>query len=235
MNQAATDRAEIQALTFDLFGTVLDLAGSLTPVIDDFLQARGLTLAAETFWSQWRARQRIEQYQDTIMMSGHSGYLETARRALVYTLQWNQVTTTADEVDALMGAWMNLSPFAEVGEALERLGQRYRLVVLSNGNRHFLDHLVENRIAAEFDDVISVDVMGAFKPHPSVYRQAARILDLEVQHCLMVSANSFDVLGARTCGYQAAFVNRQQVPYEDSPLIPDITVDDFAGLAAALL
>jgi len=80
-----------------------------------------------------------------------------------------------------------------------------------------------------------VDVMGAFKPHPSVYRRTARILDLEVGQCLMVSANSFDVLGARTCGFRAAFVNRLQVPYEDSPLVPDITVDDFVGLSDALL
>ena len=235
MNSVDIDLNEIQALTFDVFGTVLDLAGSLTPFIAEFLQPRKTDLSADQCWSQWRARQRIEQYQDTIMMLGHSGYLETARRALVYTLQSNHIEATTTEVDQLMEAWMKLSPFPEVTEALERLGQRYRLVVLSNGNRYFLDHLVENRIKATFDEVVSVDVMGAFKPHPSVYRRTARILDLDVQQCLMVSANSFDVLGAKTCGLRAAFVNRLQVPYEDSPLVPDITVDDFNGLAAALL
>lgn len=235
MNSADVDLTEIQALTFDVFGTVLDLAGSLTPAIAEFLQGRETGLSADQCWNQWRARQRIEQYQDTIMMLGHSGYLETARRALVYTLQWNQIETTAREIDQLMEAWMDLSPFPEVAQAMERLGQRYRLVVLSNGNRHFLDHLVENRIGVTFDEVISVDVMGAFKPHPSVYRRTARILDLDLQQCLMVSANSFDVLGARTCGLHAAFVNRQQVPYEDSPLLPDVTVNDFTELADALL
>jgi 2-haloacid dehalogenase len=229
------DLAGIQALTFDVFGTVLDLAGSLTPAIGEFLQSRGMELPADRFWAQWRGRQRIEQYQDTIMMLGHSGYLETARRALVHTLQTNQLAVTSGEVDALMEAWMNLVPFPEVAAAMQRLGERYQLVVLSNGNRHFLDHLVENQIGAKFDEIISVDVMGAFKPHPSVYRRTARILDLEVGQCLMVSANSFDVLGARACGFRAAFVNRLQVPYEDSPLVPDITVDDFVGLADALL
>ena len=229
------DLAGIQALTFDVFGTVLDLAGSLTPAIGEFLQSRDVELPADCFWAQWRGRQRIEQYQDTIMMLGHSGYLETARRALVHTLQANHVTTTPGEIDSLMEAWMNLVPFPEVADAMQRLGERYQLVVLSNGNRHFLDHLVENQIGVKFDEIISVDVMGTFKPHPSVYRRTARILDLEVGQCLMVSANSFDVLGAKTCGFRAAFVNRLQVPYEDSPLVPDITVDDFVGLAAALL
>lgn len=235
MNSVDLDLSEIEALTFDVFGTVLDLAGSLTPFIAEFLASRDAQMSAEQCWSQWRARQRIEQYQDTLMMLGHSGYLETARRALVHTLRSNQIETRPAEVDQLMDAWMHLSPFPEVSEAMGRLGERYRLVVLSNGNRFFLDHLVQKRIDATFDEVVSVDVMGAFKPHPSVYRRTARILNLEVQQCLMVSANSFDVLGARTCGLRAAFVNRLQVPYEDSPLVPDITVDDFTGLAEALL
>ena len=42
-------------------------------------------------------------------------------------------------------------------------------------------------------------------------------------------------MGARTCGFRAAFVNRLALPYEDSPYRPDVTVDDFTGLADALL
>ncbi|MCH8922583.1 MAG: haloacid dehalogenase type II [Planctomycetes bacterium] len=227
--------ASVEALTFDLFGTVLDLGGSLRGPIDKLLRSKGAATSAEAFWAQWRARQRIEQYQDTIVMLGHSGYLETARRALVYTLGLNHVEFDGAAVDRLMSAWQQLSPFPEVAAALQRLQERYRLVALSNGNRPFLDHLVANRIGHPFDEVISVDVVGAFKPHPAVYRRAARILTLEPRQCLMVSANSFDVMGARACGFRAAFVNRLALPYEDSPYRPDVTVDDFTQLASALL
>jgi 2-haloacid dehalogenase len=225
----------VQALTFDLFGTVLDLGGSLTPFIARFLETKGVTLAAARFWDQWRARQRLEQYQDTIMMLGHSGYLETARRAFVYTLRLNDISATDEEVRRFMPAWQELSPFPEVIGALERLKTRYRLVALSNGEPHFLDHLARQRIRWEFDAVISVNTVGAFKPHPGVYRRAATILGLEVGQCLMVSANSFDVVGARACGYRGAYVNRYQLPYEDTPYRPDITVADFSALAEALL
>lgn len=224
----------VKALTFDLFGTVLDLGGSLTPPIAEFLRAKSSDADATAFWNQWRARQRIEQYQDTIVMLGHSGYLETARRALVYTLGLNHIDATESEVDRVMRAWDDLSPFPEVIAALERLQSRFKLVGLSNGNRHFLDHLVKNRIQWEFDDVISVDTVGAFKPHPSVYRRAAKILGLETSKCLMVSANSFDVMGARACGLRGAFVNRLELPYEDSPYRPDVTVRDFTTLADVL-
>ena len=80
-------RDNVRALTFDLFGTVLDLGGSLVPHIGRFLQGKGSDLDAESFWAQWRLRQRVEQYQDNIMALGHSGYQQVARRAFVYVLQ----------------------------------------------------------------------------------------------------------------------------------------------------
>ncbi|MEM7348736.1 MAG: haloacid dehalogenase type II, partial [Chloroflexota bacterium] len=68
-----TDLSAVKALTFDLFGTVLDLGGSLTPYIAKMLNEKGSGIEPRRFWAQWRARQRIEQYQDNIMMLGHSG------------------------------------------------------------------------------------------------------------------------------------------------------------------
>ena len=58
---------------------------------------------------------------------------------------------------------------------------------------------------------------------------------LEVGQCMMVSANSFDVMGARMCGMRGAFVNRYDLPYEDTPFVPDVTVKGFAELAEAFL
>ena len=225
----------IRALTFDLFGTVLDLGGSLTPAIGRFLAEKGCSTDPAQFWQQWRYRQRIEQYQDSLVMLGHSGYLETARRAFVYVLRLNRVEFTNAEVEQFMRAWQQLKPFPDVVAVLPRLASEFRLVALSNGDRSFLDHLVANRIKIDFDEVISVDVFGVFKPHPAVYRGAARILGLEPNEVMMVSSNSFDVMGARMCGNRGAFVNRYALPYEDTPYVPDVTVKDFAELADALV
>lgn len=225
----------VQALTFDVFGTILDLDGSLTTPVRRFLAEKGADVPAERFWEQWRGRQRLEQFQDTLLMLGHSGYLETARRALVYTLRLHDIEASPEEVAAFMQAWRELSPFPDVIPALKRLKSDYRLVVLSNGEPEFLDHLARHRVRWEFDAVISVSSIGAFKPHPAVYRRAAGILGLEVGECLMVSSNSFDVVGARSCGMRGAYVNRYRLPYEDTPYQPDVTVTDFAALAEALV
>ena len=222
---------EVKALTFDLFGTVLDLGGSLTPFIDVMLKEKGSETKGDQFWQQWRYRQRLEQFQDTIMMLGHSGYLETVRRAFVYTLALNKVEMSASEVKTFLECWQQLSPFPEVRAGLEELATRYKLVGLSNGDPEFLHHLATNRIKWDFHDVISVTTMGVFKPHPSVYRRAAQILGLEVGECMMVSANSFDVVGARACGLRGAYVNRYDLPYEDTPYRSDVIVTNFTELA----
>ena len=225
----------VNTLTFDLFGTVLDLAGSLMPHIDDFLATRDSPLDGAGFWAQWRLRQRVEQYQDTIMMLGHSGYLTVCKYAFLYTLRSNNIPFTREEADEFMQVWQQLKPFDDAVKGLHRLKERYKLVGLSNGEPWYLDHLVENRIKFDFDAVISVEEAGAFKPHPGVYRKAAQILDVEASELMMVASHSFDIMGARACGYRAAYVNRYGLPMEESPYQPDIVTVDFEQLADYLI
>lgn len=226
----------VTTLTFDIFGTVLDLTGSLEGPTGALLKELGSDMTGAEFYPQWRARQRIEQYQDSLIMLGHSGYLETCRRALVYALRSNGVEFDPERIREFMGVWRDLSPYADSLEGLRRLAGKYKLVALSNGEPEFLDHLVANRIQFDFDNVISVEEGGAFKPHPSVYRSAARILDVEPSAIMMVAAHSFDIMGARACGYRGAYVNRYSLPYEDTEqYTPDIIVNDFNRLADALV
>ena len=226
--------ARITTLAFDIFGTVLDLTGSMTPPTKNFLQRKGAAVSAEQFWDQWRARQRIEQYQDSLMMLGHSGYLEACRKALLYCLRLYNITFTDEEVRGFMQAWQGLTPHADVAEGLRRLRKRYQLVALSNGEQPYLEHLEKERMRFGFDALISVQRAGVFKPHPAVYRAGAMALGREPHEIMMVAAHAFDIMGARACGYRGAYVNRYRLPYEESPFQPDLEVRDFVELAERL-
>ena len=57
--------------TFDIFGTVLDQTGSLAGPAGDFLAAHGSEMTGQAFYGDWRERQRIEQYQDNLLMLAH--------------------------------------------------------------------------------------------------------------------------------------------------------------------
>ena len=225
----------VTTLAFDVFGTILDLTGSLEGPTGDLLAELGSDVSGAEFYPQWRARQRIEQFQDSLLMLGHGGYLETCRRALAYALRANGIDFAPERIARFMDVWQDLSPYPDAVEGLERLSREYRLVALSNGEPGFLAHLANNRIRFDFDEIISVEEAGFFKPHPAVYRTAARILDADPSDIMMVAAHSFDIMGARACGFRGAYVNRYGLPYEDSEqYAPDIVVDDFIELAAEL-
>ena len=227
--------ARVNYLTFDIFGTVMDLTGSLAGPAGEFLAAHGSELTGPEFYAEWRARQRIEQYQDNLLMLGHSGYLETCRRAFVYCLKNHNVSYTSGAVEEFMHVYQRLQPYADAIEGLRSLAERYKLVALSNGEQWYLEELLGNNVPITFDAIISVDQVGAFKPSPGIYRKAIQRLGCEPGEIMMVAAHTFDILGAQTCGFKGAYVNRYKLPTEDSDYQPDIIVDDFVELAAKLL
>jgi 2-haloacid dehalogenase len=229
---SAIDR--VHTLTFDAFGTILDLGASHAPGLAGFLKAKGSSMPADALWERWRARQRIEQFQDNLFSTGHFGYLDSSRRALLHALRAAKLAFDDADVARIMQGWRRLKPFPDAVPGFERLRNKFKLVVLTNGERDYADDVVKNAIRYDFDAVISVDEVAAFKPSPQVYRYAARRLGAEPGELMMISAHSFDAVGARASGYRAAYVNRYDLPYDESPYQADVEARDFLDLADQL-
>ncbi len=228
---------KVNTLTFDIFGTVLDLAGSLIPPLNQLLKKCDTpeNITGDDVWAIWRQRQRIEQYQDNLLMLGHSGYLPVKRRALLYTLRTLKINFTYEQIDEFMDAYNFLSPFKDAIDGLNKLSEKFNLVILSNGEQNYLDYLAKNRIEMDFHSILSAQSVGQFKPHPSVYRYACRSLNLEPGNIMMVASHSFDILGARHSGFRGAYVNRYDLPYDESEYKPDLISDNFTDLCEQLL
>ena len=101
---------QVHTLTFDAFGTILDLGGSHAPRLDEFLKSRGSSMTTDELWARWRYRQRIEQYQDNQFYTGHYGYLDSSRRALLYTLRFSRLAFDEADILRIMAGWQELSP-----------------------------------------------------------------------------------------------------------------------------
>ena len=218
---------KVNTLTFDMFGTILDLAGSMIPYLNEFLNNTNSEVSGDQIWDTWRDRQRIEQYQDNILMLGHSGYLKTCERALKYSLEKYDISFNEKQIKSIMNGWHYLKPFDDALKSLPELSNKYKLVALSNGEQNYLEHLALNQLKFEFNDIISVQNAGLFKPSPAVYRKAAKMLNKNVEEIMMVASHSFDIIGAKACGYKGAYINRYDLPVEDMNYSPDITVIDF--------
>ena len=90
-------------------------------------------------------------------------------------------------------------------------------------------------LAQHLDDVVSVEEVRTFKPHPSVYERLTKRTGRERRETWLVSGNPFDVIGAKAAGLRAAWVRRSpDAPFDPWGVEPDLTVADLGELAARL-
>ena len=123
--------SHVHTLTFDAFGTILDLGGSHAPRLREFVRSeRRSEITADELWDRWRQRQRIEQFQDNQFYTGHFGYLDSCRRALIYALRASKLPFDDADVRRIMEGWQELNPFPDSVPGLERLRSKFKLVVL---------------------------------------------------------------------------------------------------------
>src|SRR5437868_5812230 len=110
----------------------------------------------------------------------------------------------------------------DVPGALARLGD-WPLAILSNGSPPMLEPLLaKSGLAGAFRLVLSVDPVGAYKPDPRVYALAPAALGVEAAAILFVSANAWDAIGAKSCGFQVAWCNRAGAPLDTHGPAPDL-------------
>src|SRR6476661_8522008 len=149
--------SHVHTLTFDAFGTILDLTASHIPQLQEFVNAKSAKVSAAELWDRWRSRQRMEQFQDNLFCAGHFGYLDSSRRALLYTLRSLKLLFDDADVQRIMDGWQEMKTFPDSVPGLERLKSKFKLVVLTNGENGYAAHVVKNCIRFEFHRVISVD------------------------------------------------------------------------------
>jgi 2-haloacid dehalogenase len=133
-----------------------------------------------------------------------------------------------------MNLYMNLGAYPEVAETLTRLkAGGVRLAILSNGTPAMLSAAADHAgITGLLDAILSVEEVGVFKPHPSVYQLAVDRLDLKPDEICFISANGWDAFSARAFGLRVVWCNRfGQVP-EHIPSTPDGEISTLSALPA---
>jgi 2-haloacid dehalogenase len=191
-----------QVLAFDVYGTLLDttgVAGSLPLRLDD----------RDTLARAWRRHQLEITWLLTAMGRYESLDVVTGYALDVALAETGRELSAAERAEALMGA-RTLAPYPEAAESLDRLAASgVRLVVLSNGTAETLDGMLRNAgIRDPFDDVISANEIGMFKPSPAVYQHGAARLGMRAHDVWLVSGNPFDCAGAKNAGLGVAKVER---------------------------
>lgn len=227
-------RRETKVLVFDQYGTVVDMQQGLTDAVTPFLEEKGWRGKPHSFVTWWRRTHFENSMIDALCDRGHTPYREIGHRAVSHVMDRAGIDYARDDVEWLVSQIESLKPFPDVIEALERLKTRYRLAILSNGDRDMLE-TAGPHIGFRFDQVISVQEAGYFKPHWKTYAKAAEILGEERTSILFVANHEFDCVGAKSYGMRTAFIDRRRRPFGGWPAQPDLVVADFKELADRLV
>ena len=218
----------IEACVFDAYGTLFDFNTAAAGARDE--------LGAD--WQKLSDLWRLKQLQYTWLRSlagHHVEFWQVTGDALDFALAQLKIERPGLRA-RLMDLYLRLGAYPEVPAMLAELKARgMKLAILSNGSPAMLAALVGNAgLDGVFDAVLSVEDVGVFKPHPSVYGLAAKRLQLAPEHICFLSSNGWDAYSAKAFGFRVLWCNRFGQAPERIPATPDGEIGDLGALPAWL-
>jgi 2-haloacid dehalogenase len=216
----------VRACVFDAYGTLFDFAAA----------ARGcrdvLGDRIDQLTSLWRDKQ-LQYTWLRALQNRHADFWQVTGDALDFALE----TLAIDQPglrDRLMQLYLTLDTFPEVPSVLSALKKAgFKTAILSNGSLRMLDAAVASgKLNGLFDDVLSVEEVGVYKPHSKVYGLAVDRLGVPASAITFQSSNAWDAHAASAFGMQVVWCNRYGQRRERLPGAPDREVRSLAELPA---
>ena len=230
----------VKALTFDVFGTVVDWHGSIIREGQLLAENKGYDVDWAKFAVSWRAGYGPAMNK---VRNGEMPWtkIDDLHRMILDDLVEEYNLTGMSEVELVHfnEAWHRLSPWPDTVSGLNKLKSKYVITTLSNGNVSLLTHMAKNG-GLPWDAILSAELSGHYKPDPEAYLKAADLLSLKPEQVMMVAAHPSDLRAAARTGLKTAYVIR---PLERGPGRPvnrnpdgefDYTAEDFNDLARQL-
>lgn len=229
--------SQVKAMTFDVFGTVVDWRSSIAREIQDIGQKKGFDLDWNSFADEWR-----------------SGYAPSMNKVRNGEMPWTKIDNlhrmildellskhkisnlSEEETDGLNRAWHRLDPWPDSVEGLTLLKKDYIISSLSNGNVALLVNMAKYG-GLPWDTVLSAEIAKHYKPDPESYLSTGEYLGLPINQVMMVAAHKNDLKAAKSNGMITGYVPRPKehgentvVDYAAEGYI-DIMADDFIDLS----
>ena len=204
----------VKALTFDVFGTVVDWRSSIIAEGRAIGRDKGIEVDWEAFADGWRSK-----YQPSMsrVRDGEVAWtnLDSLHRASLDEMleAFGIEALDAKEKDDLNRAWHRLRPWPDSVEGLTLLRQKYILATLSNGSVALLVNMAR-KAGLPWDAILGAEVTRHYKPQPRCYLMTAELLGLAPHECMLVAAHNDDLVAAGELGFRTAFVPR---PTEHGP------------------
>ena len=212
----------IKAIIFDAYGTLFDV-NSAAEKCKDKIGSKW-----ESFSNYWRTTQ-LEYTRLRSLMKRHKDFWKITEDSLDKSMKVFNINPNMKS--ELLDLYKILSPYPEVKETLQLLKEKnYKLSILSNGTPSLLNELVSSNNLKVFDDIFSVEEVGIFKPDSKVYDIPVKKYKIEKREVAFLSANTWDVSGGGNYGFNAIWVNRNNIIFDNLDYSPENQINNLKHL-----
>jgi len=212
----------IKAIIFDAYGTLFNV-NSAAEKCKNKIGAKW-----ETFANFWRTTQ-LEYTWLRSLMKKHKNFWDITEDSLDKSMKVFNINPNMKS--ELLDLYKILSPYPEVKETLQLLKEKnYKLSILSNGTPSLLNELVYSNNLKVFDDIFSVEEVGIFKPDSKVYDIPVKKYKIEKSEAAFLSANTWDVSGGGNYGFNAIWVNRNNIIFDNLDYSPENQINNLKHL-----
>lgn len=219
----------ITTCVFDAYGTLFDVAAAAREAASQ---------PGQEYWAEkWPALAeawRLKQLQYTWLRAitgDHTPFWNVTMDGLDWAME-QQGLDDPELRERLLALYWELSAYAEVPKMLATLkAMGKQTAILSNGSPDMLEGAVDSAVIGEWlDAVLSVEDVGVFKPHSTVYDLVGKRFDCAKEEVLFVSSNGWDAAGAAGYGFTTAWVNRGGEPMDRLPAKPHHILSDLTTI-----
>ncbi len=225
----------ITAISFDVDQTLIDtdrvIMRSMESVRDELMRRvpgeRARSLTVEEMWS-------IRDREEKDYMGDVRDYDEIRRKSFLKMLDYvgysgPDLSQRLNE-SYLKYRYKDIQPYEDVVPALDALGARYKLGLLSNGN-NYPEYF---GLAGRFDFAVFAQDVGIEKPDPRIFRIAAERAACDLSQIMHVGDSlETDVAAAQAVGAMGVWLNREGGT-NDSGIEPDHVISSFTELPSML-
>ncbi|MFG6518998.1 haloacid dehalogenase type II [Sulfitobacter sp. 1A13496] len=222
----------ITTCVFDAYGTLFDVAAAAREAAAE----PAFAAIAET-WPELAEHWRLKQLQYSWLRAvtgAHDDFWQVTQEGLDWTLEKMNLADDPALRERLLALYWELRAYNEVPAMLRALKDGgLNTAILSNGAPAMLDGAVQSAGIGELLDVsLSVESVGVFKPHASVYDLVGEHFGCAKDEVLFVSSNGWDAAAATGYGFTTAWVNRGGDPVDRLPWKPAHQLRELSGIPA---
>ncbi len=231
-DQQAIDFSDIEVLSFDCYGTIVDWEDGLNAALMPILAEHQIILAKD------KLLELYARHEAAAERGPFKNYKAILRAVLLSLAEELCFTPTERQVHEFGFCVRNWPPFADSADALRRLSQRFRLVILSNIDDDLFAYS-QRKLGVEFHKILTAEQIGSYKPGLANFEYLQSNAGVPKEAIVHVAQSLFhDIAPAQRLGFKAAWVNRRhgQKGFGATPpaaVQADYEVPDLRTLATA--